>query len=246
MEILSTTNYDQFIFLEKNREDGVRRSHVDKLKESIQSCNMLSIRPIDCNDRLEIIDGQHRCIAAKELGLPIYYRINPEFGEHDIIKLNINKSWTPRDFLNYYVKSGNQEYIKLNDFIKKNGLDIRVATKLTRKSNKDGPSDFKNGKYEFVDTGEENMFDIINETIDIISGNSNHCHYLRTTRFWNAMVKLVRHVHFNERRWFENLRKMMERFSVRATEKDYLRLLMEIHNYRSTQRIDLLEDYTDF
>jgi hypothetical protein len=68
--IYKTTDYDIFKTLAENRPISVKQ--VGKLVREIQRKNMLHIKPIDVTADMEVVDGQHRLAAARELGVPIY------------------------------------------------------------------------------------------------------------------------------------------------------------------------------
>ena len=67
-----STNYDEFRTLNANR--NVSENHVKQIKAAIETVgNLTEVVPIIVNENKEIIDGQHRFEACKELGLPIFY-----------------------------------------------------------------------------------------------------------------------------------------------------------------------------
>ena len=116
--ILETSDYS--IFQKHSSNRNIDKSNLNKIINSIKARNLLYLRPIIVNKNFEIIDGQHRLEAAKYLELPVFYQIQPEAVDEDIILLNDNmKRWTIDDYLNYYLSKGNIEYTKLNEFIKK-------------------------------------------------------------------------------------------------------------------------------
>ena len=104
MAINKTKNYEMFKFREDNRLK-IDQSHVNKLINSIQSRNLLDMRPIIVNSDYEILDGQHRLLAAKNLGVEIYYEIEEKLEHKDIILMNVAKSWAVCDYMNYFVKN---------------------------------------------------------------------------------------------------------------------------------------------
>lgn len=65
-----TKNYSLFKKYAKNRDIDGR--HVEKLIASIKTANLLDCEPILVNEKMEVIDGQHRLEAAKSLNLDIY------------------------------------------------------------------------------------------------------------------------------------------------------------------------------
>ena len=96
-----TTDYSLFKDVSSNRD--VDRKHVKKLVNSIREKNLLEVNPIIVNEKLEVLDGQHRLEAAKQLKVPIYYVISSDVTHNDISRLNSNKkNWLLMDYINYY------------------------------------------------------------------------------------------------------------------------------------------------
>ena len=83
---IETKEYSKFKFLKGNRD--INESHVKRLMISFQIHYLLTILIV--NDHFEIIDGQHRFLAAKNLGLPIIYLIKPEYGVTEVKKYHEN------------------------------------------------------------------------------------------------------------------------------------------------------------
>lgn len=240
--IQKTKNYSQFVFRNDNRAQGVSEAHVRKLMDSISSRNMLQYKPIDVNSKMEIIDGQHRLIAAQSLGLDIYYRIDKESQPHDIILMNIQKTWTNTDFLNYYCKNGFEEYLKLQHFMDANRLSLRIALSLTMGYTSKEGHKFKIGEYKFHDENLSDQLSICWYTIEYIKKMNNNCNYTSTAKFWKALLKLVNHGDFEFTQWRNNLEKMIERFGVRPTCDDYLKMMKECYNWKSMRKVNFDED----
>lgn len=236
-----TKDYQMFIFREDNREK-INATHVKKLIESIKSRNLLELRPILVNEKFEIIDGQHRLLAAKELGVDIYYKIEKGLDTAEIMTMNLTKPWIAGDYLNYYCKNGYQDYIKLKDFMRKNGINLRVALTMIQGDSKQKMQLFKMGKFQFCDVPTASELDLCHETIDFIKKMNGFSLYTSSSRFWKALRKLVTHAHFDNEKWKENLSKMIERFQAKPTTEDYCRLMMDVYNWRNGNKVNLLEE----
>jgi hypothetical protein len=237
--IQKTREYDKFNFRVDNRE-AINQAHVARLKESISARNLLEFRPIIVNVQMEILDGQHRLLAAKGLGVDIYYQVEEELRPEDIIALNVSKSWGIGDFLNYYLKNGYPEYRKLKDFLDKNRLQLKVALRLTMGATDKAMNDYRHGKYIF--NNEYN--DIIEEcwtTIHYIQRMNGSSTYTTTTKFWLALVKLVMHDKFDSQKWRQNLERMVDKFGPRINTKAFADLFMEVHNWRNNNKLDLTD-----
>ncbi len=70
-EIYETTNYDLFRLVNGNRI--VNSLNYTKLIKSIEQKQLLI--PICVNEKMEIVDVQHRFIACKEFGKSIYFYV---------------------------------------------------------------------------------------------------------------------------------------------------------------------------
>lgn len=110
-----TSNLDAFRPLDLNRRVDPRR--VDMLKKSIEKYGYLN-SPIIVNEKHEVIDGQGRLAACKELGCPITYMVVEGLTIEHCRALNMNaKNWTMEDFIISYAESGDENYVRLIDLV---------------------------------------------------------------------------------------------------------------------------------
>lgn len=231
-----TKDYDMFVFRVDNR-DHISELHVQKIVESIKVKNMLEMRPVIVNKKMEVIDGQHRILAAKQLDLPIYYEIDNDADGEEVIAYNISKAWTTKDYLNYYAKHNYPEYIKLAKFCKEQNLNLQSAMAIACKKSSKSLNDFRTGKFVFNEEFIEESFDLCNQTIDRIKRLLGMSMFTKSSRFWKALVRVTNHEDFNEDKWFKNVDKFIERFTPKATIKDYIKLFVDIHNHGNQNKI---------
>ena len=237
-ELKSTTDYDRFLFRKDNRA-AINKTHVQRLANSIKSRNLLELRPITVNSDMEVIDGQHRLLAAKQLGVPIYYVQEASLTPKDVIALNVAQNWRSMDYLNYYCQNDYHEYKKLAEFMRTNNLTIKVALNITMGQSHENHDKFRSGGYVFsMDVSDEGM-DICWDTIAYIRKMNGYSNYTNSSKFWSSLLKLVRHTNFDPVKWRENLSKMVERVGPRISQQEYLKMLMDIHNWRNTNKVDL-------
>jgi hypothetical protein len=238
--IQKTTDYDMFKFRADNRA-AINQGHVNKLVESIKINNLLEYTPILVNDEMEIIDGQHRLLAAKKLGTEIYYKQEKGINASDVIALNLAQKWGMQDYMNYYCKNHYPEYMKLDEYMKKNGVSFRVALNLVLGSTHDSLHKFRMGKYKHSEEALEGDIDMCWHTINYIRKMNGNSPYTTTTKFWAALLMLVRHSNFDAKKWQENLKRMVDKFTVKINKKSYLDLMMEVHNWRNPNKVELAE-----
>lgn len=105
-----TNDYEMFVMLEENR--FVNQPHVSRLIGEIKDHpESIKVRPILVNDKMEIIDGQHRLAALKELEYPVYYQVARGLDIDDTIRMNVyQRPWVPMDFALSYAGRGNEHY----------------------------------------------------------------------------------------------------------------------------------------
>ena len=145
-KIYSTTNYAQFKYLHGNRK--INKNHKKRLIISMGKRNLKV--PIIVNEKMQVIDGQHRLEAAKELKLPICYQIIKGLDLKDVQLLNTNTSnWNLDDYMDSYIDLGLEDYEVFKTFMKKYGFAYSQNFTLLNNGIYVGQSeaDFKLGKY---------------------------------------------------------------------------------------------------
>jgi len=157
-----SNNYADFVIIGANRE--INQGKVTRIKKDIENgidvlryCPILVIVKKDSHgeDRLHILDGQHRFWVAKQLGRPVHFIIVTEdMDMYSIAAVNSNTDkWKPADYINCYTQFDNQNYIQLQNFMDTYGFQLAVSLKLltTGKINSDGgyqrTKDFEKGKF---------------------------------------------------------------------------------------------------
>lgn len=106
LEVYETTDYSQFKYYDSNRK--ITRN--SSLENDILKTNKLKYHPITVNTEKKVIDGQHRldiCIRNK---LPVYFIIDNESIETDIMSVQSAKKWKQSDFLKFYCTKGKIAY----------------------------------------------------------------------------------------------------------------------------------------
>jgi len=151
MEIKSTKDYSMFKTITGNRDIAER--HVTKLIGSISKNNLLQYNPIIVNEKMEVIDGQHRLEVARKNNFDIYYVVVDGADLSDVQILNANnKTWSMQDYLDSFIMRGNKDYLILKQFCAKYPMPITLAIKLlddsSIKKNESKVQRFKDGKFK--------------------------------------------------------------------------------------------------
>jgi len=115
-QIYSSLEYDKFKFIEGNR--AIDQQKVSAYSEMIEKGYSQDESPILVTSSYEILDGQHRYLAAKKCNTPIYYIVSNKNADSSAM-LDINKNgnnWKLEDYVTLFAARGNQNYQKLKAF----------------------------------------------------------------------------------------------------------------------------------
>lgn len=133
VSVFQTDQYNNFSFINGNRALNLKK--MNKIIKEIESGNdMLKYYPIlvsFVDDRLQILDGQHRFFISKRLERPIYYILAEEKTMQEIAKVNSNvEKWTATNFINCYIQQGNENYVRLREFLDLYSINIGTSLRL--------------------------------------------------------------------------------------------------------------------
>lgn len=240
--IRKTKDWDQFIFRNDNRQ-VINHTHVKRLSESIKARNLLELRPILVNEKMEVIDGQHRLLAARFIGVEIFYEIQKKLDPMDIIRMNVSKAWVVGDYMNFFCQHEYEEYIKLKAFMEKHQISLRVALNITAGRNRALHEQFRAGTFLFDEDSLDLDLSVCWETIEYIKKMNGYSPFTSSSRFWKGLVKLVSHSHFDANKWKSNVHKMIEHFCPKARTEDYLSMFQTVYNWHNPLKIRLVEEH---
>ena len=242
--IRKTKDYSIFKILKENRH--VNKLHVNKLICSLKNNDDLYLNPIIVSSDFEVIDGQHRLQAAKELDLEIYYVIDQNFTPSKIITLNTTqKKWGASDYLNFWKTQGREDYINLEKF--KEDIEFPLPCLINWISRNLGKNyaNFREGKFKFE--LQEDLLDAMynaKETIEILKKQNikpikmfthSNLHLAFRKFFMSGLVD------------FDIFKNKLEEtpYVLRYTNgwHGYFQQLVEIYNYKAYKnRLKLTQD----
>jgi hypothetical protein len=154
--VLCSRNYDAFGHKYSNRE--IKETHVARLMVSMKEVGFLPSHHIICDANLNIIDGQHRFEAAKNLGLEIWYMIDQKVNEEMLIKLNDSVcKWKVKDRMKHYCALGKKEYVELAKFADELGIDYTWILDLLGPEESHRVSGFNAGSLKFNEDTKESL-----------------------------------------------------------------------------------------
>src|SRR6187549_2973465 len=149
----STKDYEKFRFLRANR--AINKNNVEKIKASYREWGVIAGRPILIDKDFNIIDGQHRFLALKDLGFPIPYEIIGGDIIGKTMALNSNQDeWQLIDYAKSYAEQGYDCYRKLLKYDEKNKLGFTNSLRICFGSKTKGLDVKKVRDFEFKDNAD--------------------------------------------------------------------------------------------
>ncbi len=239
-KLLTTKNYAQFKSILGNRQ--LSKEHIHLLEVEIERNNLLEVCPVIVNEKMQVIDGQHRLEAAKHLKVTVPYVVVPGLGIEHVVRMNTSqKKWMIKDYIQLHIDLGNQDYKDLDAFMKKWNTTPSIAIMLLSNSTfmKTGAhlNDFREGRWSItkMDEAEE-----IIEAMKALAPQMRHSVVYRSTAFASAMVKVGDALSKNNLSFGDLIEKapksqVLLTYSVRV--RDYLKELEDILNYGRKQSL---------
>lgn len=153
MSIPTTTNYAIFQLLDFNRDVTKTR----KLEESMKKHGFINAYPLHVvkeGGKLKIKGGHHRFTVAVKLGLPVAYVVCSDNASiHELEAATVK--WDLVDYLVSFVRLGDPDYIKVQQYCKRTGIGVGQAISMLAgemAANGNHRDEFKAGKYTVKET----------------------------------------------------------------------------------------------
>lgn len=219
MNVFESTDYNKFKLIKGNRT--LHKTKYLQLLKSMEQ-EVLSI-PIIVNEKMEIIDGQHRYHACRELGLPVLYCVCEGYSIEQVKRANlVSSNWTKEDYLNLHVTDGLPAYEEFEELLLDSGLNvtdlIKVYAKAQDKSSEQVAYEFEHGT-------------LVSENMDRVKGfiealkDFEFFKYSKKKQFVAAMVKLFfdpRYNHAKMKKKLENRSQVLGNLATNVTRDEYL------------------------
>lgn len=247
LRVYTTKDYSIFKKSEGNRP--VNPKHVNRLVRSYEKFGWLN-SPLIVNEKMQVVDGQHRLAAAKEMENPISvtFIIVKGYNLQEVQALNLMQSnWSTKDYLHSYADQGLEHYVKLRDFWNENkdfGLSLCAAicanthiqgvtsTAQNTMHNKIKPV-FNEGTYET-----KNIHDA-QKLVTLVRSIQPYFNYYTHRAFVLAIIHLINDGKFKFLDFIKKLQVQPTRLRKCVSKSDYIVLIEEIYNYKRRNKINL-------
>jgi hypothetical protein len=235
---MKTTDYTIFRNIVGNRK--IVSKQAEKLAEAIERKNLLEYFPVLVNEHMQVIDGQHRLVAAAKLQYPVHYEVVHGLKLEDVMSINTNsKSWTINDFIDTYITLGNQSYQVLKDFMQKYNMAPSMSAALLYGFNSTTPG----GISELLRDGKFNVNtpDFAYKVANSLNDLKRYAEFrISSDRILiNTLRVLFNNETFDFERLLAKLRLSNLKLEKRHTTAQYLLEIEELYNFNSKIKVEL-------
>jgi hypothetical protein len=223
MKIQRTKEYKKFKLISWNRD--INKGKLKDIVSSMKLRNLTKDLPIIVNGRNEVLDGQHRLAACKELGIPVYYYRASDMNTHDIALIQRGTKWKPLDYVKYWKVKGNRNYMLFDKFLRKYNLQVSTALSIISYSDSGQCKRVREGKLEFG----EGKFMSAFQKMDKIEDFKKHFKFYKNRSFICAISSIMNLKQYDHKRMLNKLEYL--RLRRCANTQAYIEMIEEIYNH---------------
>lgn len=242
-QVLTTSDYTKFKTLVGNRK--LNELHVKRLSNSFEKRYLFS--PILVNEKLQIIDGQHRFRAAKVLGLPINYIIVEGYGLNEVQILNTNSSnWKKEDYLKAYCDLGSEPYLVMKQFMNDYpdfGIAVseQLLTNLTGGVNNSNRIYKSSGRVKNFEEGKLIIPDLEHsyENAEKVMMFKPYYDGYNRSVFVAALIGIFKNENYNHAEMISKLSQQPSALTHCTNITQYKLLIEDIYNHRRREKLNL-------
>jgi len=229
--IKHTEDYSLFKRIIGNR--SVSKPHIKRLTDAISSnTSCVRYNPILVNEKYEVIDGQHRLEAIKNLELPVYYLMEEGLTLKNVQALNsLMKPWSPMSYARSYSELGNKNYDTYLEFKKRFQLNHDILVRFLALDFPITTEMFKAGDLRIMDKSKS--FDLCSKLVDL--GQYYPRYNMRSFAF--AFKRIWENEKYNHDKMVNKIEKYANKIEDYSLVEDYMRALEMVYNHNDSKRV---------
>lgn len=205
-KLADTRDYSVFKYHTGNRP--VNKPAVRKLEESIRLHGQIS--PIVVSPDMFVIDGQHRLEALRQLRLPVWYVVNYNYRDTQLVESNVTqRGWRLPDFIRFRASKGDWNCEQLAETIARlKHISPAAVTMMYSKTSQRGIDHIRYGHFYFEQEKGDQYLKYLNRLVEskFISE--------RNVYSFTFITSLVTVVHNNPEFQIETLIKGLEKLAL--------------------------------
>lgn len=239
--VYETRDYKAFSFITGNR--NINNSHLENLRKSMTE--MLIPIPIVVNEKLQIIDGQHRYMVCKEEGWTLTFIQIKGLALTHVQKINeLMKVWTAEAFMHCYcdlaleTEDGEyDDYVEYREFKRKYGFghnETQAILTNQRMFSGNLSDRFRNGSFKINDLKKAT------HVAERITDVGKYYQGYKRRGFVIAMLHCFATPEYDHDRFLSKLSYQTYKLSDQSNYKQYLQIAQDIYNYHAREGDRLL------
>lgn len=229
--VYTTKEYGNLKLIKGNRP--IVQKHVNELVNSMQEEDLHHLDPITVNNKMEIIDGQHRFMARTILERPVFYmKVEADVGLPEIQRLNTGtRNWNFYDILHSQCALANKDYILLKQVMETYKLPLSVTMIMLDPSNNRGKGshrDFKAGLYKVKELNQGTA------RIKMLKEIGQYYAAWKRRYFALAMRTIFSNEQYDHKRMMEKLEYLSRKVVHCPDTVTYIKMMEDIYNYKQS------------
>lgn len=226
--IVSTTNYEMFKLVGTNRI--IKQRNVERLMKSFELTGGMSMsKPIIVDRNHNVIDGQHRLMACKKMGIPVHYIVSDDKIENIPIYNTYQEKWGLEDYARYWAEQGNENYKRILAIRDRVSIALNGVLECLVVAGGYKNEVFKEGRFVF--DGD------IDKSVEYIQKILQLCYVVKGKR--NVSSKMLRAIRFLSRiksfdldTLLEKIMRYQGKLYTCATSEEYIQMFTSLYNYK--------------
>ena len=231
-------DYNRFLLVESNRT--IRPNKIANLRVEIERNDLTHENEIKVvlndDNKLIIVEGQHRFITCMDMKIPIYYRFSNMTLDDIGLVNSVQDKWNLNDSLHHYCNRGMHEYKILAGFKKQYKYPISTLIGvLAGRNDKTMCDEFRRGQFK-VTQSLEFVHDVLGKIQEFRQYNDK---VYRHRTFLAVYIDLLTHPDFKHEVLIRKIEQIPTRFVHCTRINDYLRMIEDVYNYNNRTPIKL-------
>ena len=244
--ILKTQDYNVFNYINGNR--NIIPKNVLKLAQDIRQKGQIDAVLVD--DKMFVLDGQHRIAACKKLRLPVKFVIAPTNGlsKLEYVKSvnTVRRNWDWRQYLDMYCIMENAHYINYRKLLNRYNFDHTAMLSVvsfsaqmegSRPGTLFNKGELKIKNIESVIDRLDNISQYWNKVSRIYASVPNKNKNKPSSKLVKAFIKLMKHPKFDHGIMLQKLNNDIRGLLGINSIDGFVGELTKIYNYRNRTNI---------
>jgi hypothetical protein len=224
--IYGTIEYDMLKLMKGNRE--IKYEQVNRIKAAMKEKNYLDSVPILINAKFEIVDGQFRYMAARDLKATIPFRVQYDADLETVQGISQHqRNWGQTDFANSYAVRGNADYEKYVAFQQKWKFNHSATMHMLTGSNARNTRAFNKGLFKVKLSMEK-----ATRAAEMIYDFERYFQGFKERSFVAALLYIFDILGYNHKRMIHKMKMRGADLPLRRNKDEYIAGLEKIYNYK--------------